>query len=195
MRPVKPTFFRTPAAFRRWLEKNHDRVSELWIGMYKKASGKGGLTYKEALDEALCFGWIDGVRKRLDEDAFVQRFTPRTARSYWSAINIARVGDLTAAGRMHAAGLAAYERRDAKAAGRYSSERRDAKLDAAAEKQFRANAAAWAYFQSNAPWYRRVAAHWVTSAKREETRQRRLDILIRDSAAGRRINLLTPNKG
>jgi uncharacterized protein YdeI (YjbR/CyaY-like superfamily) len=191
---VKPTFFRTPAAFRRWLEKNHDRVSELWIGMYKKASGKGGITYKEALDEALCFGWIDGVRKRLDDEAFVQRFTPRTAKSYWSAVNIARADELAAAGKMHAAGRAAYERRDATAAARYSSERRDAKLDAAAEKQFRADAAAWAYFQSSPPWYRRVTIHWVTSAKRVETRQRRLDILIRDSAAGRRINLLTPNR-
>lgn len=191
---MKPRFFRTPAALRRWLEKNHARSSELWIGMYKKSSGKGGVTYKEALDEALCFGWIDGVRKRLDDEAFVQRFTPRTAKSYWSAVNIRRANELSVAGQMHAAGAAAFERRDKAAAERYSFERRTAAFDAAAEKEFRANAKAWSWFQSQAPWYRRVTAHWVSSAKRPDTRQRRLEMLIRDSEAGRRINLLRPRE-
>ena len=190
---MKPRFFKTPADFRRWLEKNHAQ-SELWVGFYKKSSGKGSMTYKEALDEALCFGWIDGVRKRFDEEAFVQRFTPRKAKSYWSAVNIKRAGELIGAGRMHDTGRAAFDRRDPDAAERYSFERRNAKLDPAAEKQLRANVKAWPFFQSQAPWYRRVVTHWIISAKRPETRQRRLEILIRDSAAGRRINLLAPRK-
>lgn len=187
---MTPTFFKTPAAFRRWLEKSHATAKEIWIGFYKVASGKGGLTYKEALDEALCFGWIDGVRKRYDDESYVQRFTPRTARSYWSAVNTKRAEELRAAGRMHAAGLAAFERRDRAATQKYSFERERARLDPPSEKQFRANRAAWDYFSSEAPWYRRVATHWVVSAKKPETRQRRLDTLIADSAAGRRISLV-----
>lgn len=187
---MTPTFFRTPDHFRRWLAKNHASVKELWVGFYKKGSGKASITYKEALDEALCFGWIDGVRKRLDEDAYVQRFTPRAPKSYWSAINIARATELKKAGRMHAAGLAAFERRDRQAPNRYSFEREQARLDPAAEETFRANRQAWAFFQADAPWYRRVATHWVTSAKKEETRLRRLQILIREAAAGRRIGLV-----
>ena len=188
---MKPRFFKTQAHLRRWLEANHASATELWIGIYKKASGKSGLTYREALDEALCFGWIDGVRKRHDEDSFVQRFSPRTAKSYWSAVNTARAVELEAAGRMHPAGRAAFARRDAPG-GRYSFERQAATLEPAAEKQFRANRRAWAFFEGQAPWYRRVAIHWVTSAKREETRQRRLETLIRDSAAGRRIGPVAP---
>jgi uncharacterized protein YdeI (YjbR/CyaY-like superfamily) len=191
---VTPTFFRTPAQFRRWLEKHHAAVRELWVGFYKAGSGRGGLTYKEALDEALCFGWIDGVRRKLDDDAFVQRFTPRTAKSYWSAVNITRARQLQKVGRMHAAGTAAFERRDKATPDRYSFERAQAALDAPFEKQFRANPAAWAFFQAEAPWYRRVVTHWVTSAKKPETRQRRLDTLIADSAAGRRIASLPQKK-
>lgn len=189
---MKPTFFETPDRLRRWLEKNHASAKELWIGMYRKASGKGGITYKEALDEALCFGWIDGVRKRLDDESFVQRFTPRRANSYWSAVNIGRATELKEAGRMHAAGLAAFARRDKAKADRYSFERQHARLEPAAEKLFRTNAKAWEFFQSQAPYYRRVVTHWVTSAKRPETRQRRLETLIRESSAGRRIGLVTP---
>lgn len=184
---MRATFFKTPAHFRRWLEKNHASAPELWIGFYRKASGEGGITYHEALDEALCFGWIDGVRKRLDDDAYVQRFTPRTPRSYWSAVNIKRVEGLIAAGGMHAAGLAAYERRDKAKAEKYSFERRNAALDPALEKEFRANKKAWAFFTAQPPGYRRLAAHYVTSAKREETRQKRLERLISDSAAGKRL--------
>jgi uncharacterized protein YdeI (YjbR/CyaY-like superfamily) len=188
---MTPRFFRTAADLRRWLEKNHAQ-RELWIGFYKKSSGRGGITYKEALDEALCFGWIDGVRKRLDEEAFVQRFTPRQAKSYWSAVNISRAEELVGAGRMHAAGLAAFERRDTSAAARYSFERKNPAFDAAAEKQFRANKKAWEFFRSSPPYQRRVATHWVTSAKRPETRQRRLETLIQSAAAGRRFGVLTP---
>lgn len=191
---MTPTFFRTPAQFRRWLEKNHATVRELWIGFHKVASGKGGLTYKEALDEALCFGWIDGVRRKLDDEAFVQRFTPRTAKSYWSAVNIARAKELQKTGRMHAAGEAAFARRDKTPPARYSFERAQAAFDAPLEKQFRANPAAWVFFQAEAPWYRRVVTHWVTSAKKPETRQRRLDTLIADCAAGRRIAQMPQKK-
>ena len=190
---MTPRFFRSQIAFRRWLEKNHATTTELWVGMHKVASGKGGLTYQEALEEALCFGWIDGVRRRFDEQSFAQRFSPRKPKSYWSAVNTKRAEDLKAAGRMHPAGLAAFERRD-KASGRYSFERQAAALDPAAEKRFRANRAAWQFFASQAPWYQRVAIHWVTSAKRDETRARRLATLIQDSAAGRRLGLVTPNK-
>ena len=190
---MTPRFFRNQAAFRRWLEKNHASSRELWVGMHKVSSGKGGLTYPEALEEALCFGWIDGVRRRVDEYSFVQRFTPRTPKSYWSAVNTRRALELTAAGRMHSSGLAAFERRD-KAPGRYSFERRTAAFDPAAEKRFRANRAAWRFFTSQAPWYQRVAIHYVTSAKREDTRARRLERLIQDSAAARRIGLVTPKK-
>jgi uncharacterized protein YdeI (YjbR/CyaY-like superfamily) len=190
---VQPTFFRTRPAFRRWLEKNHVRRDELWIGFYKKVSGKGGLTYREALDEALCFGWIDGVRKRLDEEAFVQRFTPRRPRSYWSAVNIHRAGELQKAGMMAPSGIAAYERRTRDMPRRYSFERLPAALAPEFEATFRRNAKAWAYFEGEAPWYKRVALHWVTSAKREETRQRRLNMLIADCAAGRRIGAVPPS--
>ena len=190
---MTPRFFRSQAAFRRWLEKNHASSRELWVGMHKVSSGKGGLTYPEALEEALCFGWIDGVRRRYDEHSFVQRFTPRQPKSYWSAVNTRRAQELTAAGRMHASGLAAFARRD-KASGRYSFERRTAAFDPAAEKRFRANRPAWRFFTSQAPWYQRVAIHYVTSAKRDDTRARRLERLIQDSAAARRIGLVTPKK-
>ena len=189
---MKPTFFKTPDHLRRWLERNHASSTELWLGMYKKASGKRSVTYKEALDEALCFGWIDGVRKRLDEESFVQRFTPRRPNSYWSAVNIRRATELADAGRMHAAGLAAFERRDKAKAEKYSFERQNAKLDQTMEKRFRSNPKAWAFFESQPPGYRRLAAHWVTSAKQDETRQRRLEALIKDSASGRRVGLVSP---
>ena len=190
---MKPRFFKTRSDFRRWLEKNHDAAPELWVGFYKVSSGRGGLTYLEALEEALCFGWIDGVRHRVDEQSFSQRFSPRRAKSYWSAVNIRRAEQLKTAGLMHDAGLAAFERRDG-ASDQYSFERPLAALDTAAEKRFRANRRAWSFFESQAPWYRRVALHWVTSAKRDETRQRRLETLIRDSAAGRRIGPVAPKR-
>jgi uncharacterized protein YdeI (YjbR/CyaY-like superfamily) len=191
---VNVIYFKSPTDFRRWLERNHDKRSEVWIGMYKVSSSKRGITYKQALDEALCFGWIDGVRKSADAASYVQRFSPRTARSYWSVVNTKRVGELKKLGRMHAAGLAAFERRDKAATARYSFERETAALEPAAQKQFRANKAAWKYFESEAPWYRRVAVHYVTSAKKPETRQRRLERLIKDSAASRRIGTLPQRK-
>jgi uncharacterized protein YdeI (YjbR/CyaY-like superfamily) len=191
---IDPVFFKTASHLRRWLERNHDKARELWIGMYRQACGKRGITYRDALDEALCFGWIDGVRKRFDDESYVQRFTPRQAKSYWSAVNTKRAEELRNAGRMHGAGVAAFERRDGEATRRYSFEREAARLDPAMIREFQKNRKAWAFFEAQAPWYRRVTAHWVTSAKREETRQRRLAALIKDSAAGRRIGLLGQKK-
>ena len=182
-----PVFFSSMRAFRSWLAKNHAKHSELWLGMYKKASGKVGITYKEALDEALCYGWIDGVRKSLDADSFVQRFTPRKAKSYWSAVNTKRAKELIKEKRMAAPGLKAFEARDAAASARYSFEREVPVFEAAHLKAFKANRAAWDFFEKQPPGYRRLATFYVTSAKRPETRAQRLDRVIATSAAGKRI--------
>jgi uncharacterized protein YdeI (YjbR/CyaY-like superfamily) len=182
---MKPTFFKSQAEFRSWLEKNHDRVSELWVGLQKTGSTQKGLVYKEALDEALCFGWIDGVRKSIDESHWMIRFTPRKPRSIWSAINIKRAGELKALGQMKPPGLAAFEGRDGKRQKQYSYEREALQPEAAYEKQLRANKKAWAFFESQAPWYQRSAQFWVMSAKKEETRLRRLQALIESSEKGR----------
>lgn len=190
---MKPVFFRTLSDFRNWLEKNHAVVPELWVGFYKKASGKIAMTYQEAVLEALCFGWIDGVMNRLDADSYMHRFTPRKPRSIWSRINVAHAERLIAAGKMHAAGMAAFAARDVAKTGGYAFERKTPpKLTAEQEKQFRTNAAAWRFFSAQAPWYRRTAIHLVVSAKQEATRARRLAQLIADSAAGRRIGELRP---
>ena len=181
-------FFETPEEWRRWLEQNHARATEVWVGMYRKGSGTPSITWPQAVDEALCFGWIDGIRKSIDETRYKNRFTPRKKGSNWSQVNIARVAALTKEGRMAPAGQAAFEARDPKKSGVYSFEQREAPtLGAAFERQFRANAKAWAFFQGQAPYYRRVATFWVVSAKQQATRERRLATLIEDSAAGRRI--------
>lgn len=189
---VKPTFFATPAKLRAWLAKNHDSKTEIYVGFYKKNSGKGGITYAEALDEVLCFGWIDGVLYRIDDVSHMQRYTPRTQKSYWSNVNIAKAKALQAAGRMMPAGLAAFERRDEARAARHSSEAKTAKFDAAFQKKFQANRKAWEYFSNKPPGYRRTATFWVMSAKQQATRDRRLAALIRYSAAGSPIPMLTP---
>ena len=180
-------FFRSADELRAWLEKNHDRTSELWLGFFNQRSGQTGITYRQALDEALCFGWIDGVRKTVDEGRYVQRFTPRKARSAWSLVNIERVGELKALGRMCAPGLAAFAKRDEKQAKAHSSERANARLSGALERQFRANARAWAFLQSQPPGYRRIAAWFVMSAKKDETRLKRLATLIALCEKGRRF--------
>jgi uncharacterized protein YdeI (YjbR/CyaY-like superfamily) len=191
-RVTRPRFFKTQADWRAWLEKNHDKTSELVVGFHKAATGKPSITHKQALDEALCFGWIDGVAHGGDT-SWTIRFTPRRKGSVWSDINIARVGELTKLGRMHPAGLAAFEKRDPKKQKHYSNENRGTPLDPAYEKKFRANRKAWAHFESRPPSYRRPAIWWVMSAKKPETRARRLATLIADSEAGRRIALLTPS--
>jgi uncharacterized protein YdeI (YjbR/CyaY-like superfamily) len=182
-----PVFFSSVRAFRSWLAKNHATHSELWLGMYKKASGKSGITYKEALDEALCYGWIDGVRKSLDGDSFVQRFTPRKAKSYWSAVNTRRANELIAEKRMAPPGLKAFEARDRELTARYSFEREEPSFDASQLKAFKANRKAWEFFEEQPPGYRRLATFYVTSAKKPETRAQRLDRVISTSAARKRI--------
>ena len=189
----EPTFFRNQAGFRKWLEKNHDRAPELLVGFHRVDSGKGGLTYREALDEALCFGWIDGLRKRYDAVSYTIRFSPRIDGSIWSVVNTRRMEELIELGRVHEAGLRIYQQRDKKKSKLYSYEVGKCKLDAALEKRFRANAAAWQFYQAQAPWYRRTSCYWVMSAKKEETRERRLAALIQDSAQGRRIKQLISN--
>jgi uncharacterized protein YdeI (YjbR/CyaY-like superfamily) len=191
-RVTRPRFFKTQADWRAWLEKNHDKTSELVVGFHKAATGKPSITHKQALDEALCFGWIDGVAHGGDT-SWTIRFTPRRKGSVWSDINIARVGELTKLGRMHPAGLAAFEKRDPKKQKHYSNENRGTPLDPAYEKKLRANRKAWAHVESRPPSYRRPAIWWVMSAKKPETRARRLATLIADSEAGRRIALLTPS--
>ncbi|HET9983341.1 MAG TPA: YdeI/OmpD-associated family protein [Longimicrobiales bacterium] len=185
-----PTFFATPAEFRAWLERNHDTVRELLVGFYKKGSGRPSITWPESVDEALCFGWIDGVRKSIDAESYTIRFTPRKAGSIWSAMNTKRAAELIELGRMRPAGLAAFEKRDERKTNRYSFEREHVELDAAQQERFRANARAWAFFQAQAPSYRKVATWWVVSAQREATREKRLATLIADSEAGRRIGPL-----
>lgn len=190
--PSQPRSFRTPATFRRWLEANHARRSELRVALPKKGSGKKGIGYLEALDEALCFGWIDGITHSVDEAFYAVRFTPRRPRSIWSDRNTKRVGELTKAGRMAPAGLAAFAKRDPARSGMYSSENRAVALSAAYAKRLKAELKAHAFFEAQPPGYRRTAAFWVMSAVKEETRERRLATLISDSAAGRRIALLAP---
>lgn len=188
---TRPTFFETPADFRAWLEEHHDSVEVLWVGYYKKGSGRASITWPESVDEALCFGWIDGLRKSIDDVSYKIRFTPRKPDSNWSAVNIARVEELLEKGRMRPAGTAAYERRLEKKSRVYSYEQRQrAALDPEAEKRFRADPEAWKFFRSQPPGYRRTAIFWVVSAKREDTRRRRLDTLIEDSAKGLRIGPL-----
>jgi uncharacterized protein YdeI (YjbR/CyaY-like superfamily) len=193
---MEPTFFATPDEFRAWLDKHHATESEVLVRLYKKGSGRPSITWPESVDQALCFGWIDGVRRRIDDESYTIRFTPRKARSTWSAVNVKRVGELTAEGLMHPAGLAAFERRsDDKTAIYAYEQRKAAKLDAEQERRFKADEKAWAWFQAQAPSYRRTATYWVISAKKAETRQRRLERLIADSAAGRPIPSLTPRRG
>lgn len=187
-----PSFFETPADFRRWLEAHHDTVTELWVGYYKKASGRGGMTYAQAVDEALCFGWIDGVARSLDETSYANRYTPRRKGSNWSVINVRRVGELAAEGRMHPAGTRAFEQRREVPTGTYSYENLPAELPEELAEAFRQHETAWEFFTRQTPSYRRAATWWVVSAKRPETRQRRLAQLIERSAGGRRIDALSP---
>jgi uncharacterized protein YdeI (YjbR/CyaY-like superfamily) len=185
-------FFRTPAELRRWLAKNHDRSTELWIGFYRKDSGKGGINYAQALDEALCYGWIDGIRKKLDDESFTTRFTPRKPTSIWSNVNIAHVARLTKEGRMQPPGHAAFAKRTSERSGVYSFERESAELEPQMQKEFRKHRNGWKFFESQPPYYRRVASWWVISAKRDETRSSRLQQLITRSDLQERLPQFTP---
>lgn len=180
-------YFRTAAAFRRWLAANHATERELLVGFYRKASGKPGIGYREAVDEALCHGWIDGIKKRVDDERYTHRFTPRKAGSTWSLINVTRVRELIALGRMAKPGLDAFERRDPRKTGIYSFEQRPSAFDPALERAFRRQRAAWTFFRAQPPGYRRLATYWVMSATQQATRERRLAALVTSSAEGKRM--------
>jgi uncharacterized protein YdeI (YjbR/CyaY-like superfamily) len=179
-----PTFFATPSDFRKWLQINHKKETELLVGFYKVGSGKPSMTWSESVDEALCFGWIDGVRKSIDKDSYQIRFTQRKPGSIWSAVNIKKIEDLTEKGLMQPAGLASFEKRTKNKSNIYSYEKEELELTANFKKQLKANKKAWDYFQSLAPSYKKVSVHWVMSAKQETTRIKRLNQLISDCAAG-----------
>jgi uncharacterized protein YdeI (YjbR/CyaY-like superfamily) len=189
---MKPTFFPSPAQWRAWLEQHHQDAGELWVGFYKKDSGKPSITWPQSVDEALCFGWIDGVRKSIDEISYTIRFTPRRPRSVWSAINIKRVAELTRLRLVHPAGEKAFRARQGDRSEIYAYEqRRGAKLTGKYAKQFRANKKAWDFFRAQPPWYQRTASWWVISAKKEETRLKRLAQLMKDSGDQKTIRELT----
>ena len=189
---MQPKFFTSPEQFRQWLERNHDSATELLVGFHKKSSAKKSITYAEALDEALCFGWIDNVRRNFDETSYTIRFTPRKQGSIWSNVNVKHVERLKKEGRMQPAGLDAYERRDPKRTGIYSFENRPRELSPEYEKIFRQNKAAWKFFQEQPPGYKRLLIFRTMSAKKEETRLRRLKQLIENSEKGIRMDTLNP---
>ncbi len=181
---MTPKFFSSQNEFRKWLEKNHTQKSELVVGFYKVDSGKPSMTWSESVDQALCFGWIDGVRKSIDKDSYQIRFTPRRSTSIWSAVNIEKIKNLSKKGLMKQAGVAAFDRLKEKKSKIYSYENEEMNFQAVYEKQFKANKKAWKYFQSLAPSYKKSSQNWVMSAKQETTRLKRLNELIKESEAG-----------
>jgi uncharacterized protein YdeI (YjbR/CyaY-like superfamily) len=193
--PPKPTFFPSPSDFRTWFEAYHDKFHELFVGFHKKSSGKPSITWPESVQVALCFGWIDGVRKSIDETSYMIRFTPRKPTNTWSSINIRFVQELTKKGLMHPTGLKALASRDEKRSAVYSYEqRKSARLTREQAKRFRADKAAWEYFRSQPPWYQRVCTYWVITAKREEIKLKRLSTLIEHSQNRRTLRQLTSVK-
>lgn len=188
----KPIFFAKPADLRKWFVKNHKTAKELWVGMYKVGSGKPSVTWPQVVDQALCFGWIDGIRKGLDEHSYMNRITPRRANSTWSAVNIRRIKELDELGLLRPEGRSAFEERNPARAGLYSSEQRGVELPAALAARFKKNKAAWAHFGAQPAGYRKTITWWVISAKREETQLKRLARLIEVSELGKRVDLLKP---
>ncbi|MDF2437251.1 MAG: bacteriocin-protection protein [Bacteroidota bacterium] len=188
-----PVFFKKGSDFRKWLDKNHLKKTELLVGFYKIGSGKPSMTWSESVDEALCYGWIDGIRRSIDKESYCIRFTPRKPKSIWSAVNINKMAILEKAGLLKPAGIAAFEKREESRSKVYAYEKAPAVLDPEFEKQFRKNKKAFAYFNSLSPSIQRVSVHWVMSAKQEKTRKSRMEALIRDSEAGRKIKPLSYN--
>lgn len=189
----EPVFFAQPEEFRKWLAEHHRTAPELWVGFYKRDSGLPSITWPESVDAALCFGWIDGIRKSIDQRSYKIRFTPRRHGSIWSAVNMKRFEALRESGLVAPAGLAEFEaRKDERSAIYAYEQRQQAELGQAYERLFRKNRIAWKFFQSQPPWYRRTATYWVTSAKREETRLKRLGVLIDCAGRGEKIPSLRP---
>ncbi|HWB27022.1 MAG TPA: YdeI/OmpD-associated family protein [Chitinophagaceae bacterium] len=191
---MNPTFFTKQVDFRKWLEKNHAKADELYVGFYKVGSGKESITWPQSVEEALCFGWIDGVRKSIDEESYYIRFTPRKPGSIWSAINIKKIEELSKLGVMTPAGIDAYNKRAENKSKIYSYENAPATLHKDYEKQFKANSKAWKFFQLQPAWYKRTAVHLVMQAKQPATQQKRLEQLIKDSEAGKKIKQLSYGK-
>ncbi|HEY5463120.1 MAG TPA: YdeI/OmpD-associated family protein [Hanamia sp.] len=187
---MQPTFFSNSKDFRKWFEKNHEKAKELLVGFYKVTSGKKSITWPESVDEAICFGWIDGVRKSIDSESYCIRFTPRKSTSIWSAINIKKVEELAKKGLMHPPGIAAFSKRKENKSRIYSYEKEAENLSEEFLKKFKSNKKAWNYFQSMAPSYQKTAIHLVMNAKQEITKMKRLDELIKDSEAERKIKRL-----
>jgi len=187
---IKPTFFKTPLSFRKWLEKNHETKKEFLVGFYKVKSGKQSITWSESVDEAICFGWIDAVRKSIDEESYCIRFTPRKPKSIWSKANIKKVEELSKQGLMRPSGLAAFLKREEKNSGIYSYEKEPSVLSNDYLNKFKSNTKAWSFFQTMAPSYQKATIHWVMTAKQEVTKLKRLRELINDCEAGRRIKRL-----
>ena len=186
-KPHDIRFFATPSELRDWFDANHETAEELWVGYHRKATGRASVDWSQAVDEALCVGWIDGVRRSLDETSFVQRFTPRRKGSTWSAVNVAKIAALSEQGRMRPAGITAFEARSEANTAIYSYEQAAAVFTPEEEARFRAETRAWRDWEARPPSYRRAVTHWVTSAKQAATRTRRLETLIADSAAGRKV--------
>ena len=186
--PKDVIFFETPAQLRAWFEANHETAPELWVGYHRKHTGRASITWQDLVDQELCFGWIDSVRYSLGNDASAQRVTPRRKGSVWSAINIRRFQELEQLGLVHPSGRAAFEKRDEARSRIYSYENWPKGLDAASDAEFRKHKAAWRFFEGQAPSYRRVACYWVLSAKRDETKKRRLEQLIEASQRGERLS-------
>ncbi len=184
---MKPKFFPTQTDFRRWLEENHVSESELIVGFYKVGSGKPSMSWSQSVDEALCFGWIDGVRHSIDAESYAIRFTPRKPKSVWSAVNIKKVAELTAKGLMKPAGLAAFAKREESKSKIYAYENELKKFSDEFEKQFKANEKAWTFFEKQANWYKKKAVNWVMTAKQDATRKGRLEKLITESENERKV--------
>ncbi len=191
---MKPTYFRSPSEFREWLEQHHDKADELLVGYHKKGSGKPSMTWPESVDEALCFGWIDGIRKSIDEARYTIRFTPRKRGSVWSSVNIKRAEALIKQGLMRPAGLKAYQARKENKSGIYSYEQRSVELPEPYDRLLKANEAAWSFVQTQPASYRKAVCWWIVSAKKEETRLRRLEKLTAYSAQGQRLPEYTPRR-
>lgn len=184
---MTPTFFAKQYDFRKWLEKNHAKKTELLVGFYKVGSGKPSMTWPQSVDEALCFGWIDGVRKRIDDDSYTIRFTPRKPTSIWSAVNIKKIEELTKSGLMRPAGLEAFENRTENKSKIYAYENEPEKLSPAFEKKFKADKKAWDFFTAQAPSYQKTVIHWIMRAKQETTKISRLEKTIAESAKQKRL--------
>jgi uncharacterized protein YdeI (YjbR/CyaY-like superfamily) len=187
---MKVQFFSSKSEFRKWLKANHKKETELFVGFYKKDSGKFNMSWSDAVDEALCFGWIDSTRRSVDEISYSNRFTPRKKTSNWSAINIAKAEALTKAGKMMPAGIEAYKLRKEEKSKVYSFENKAEELSPALEKEFKKHKSAMVFFLKQPPSYRKMIAHWIMSAKKEETRFARLEKMIMHSEAGKRVSFM-----